>query len=102
MTAKNIAGTPGPWIVMDQARIEGLDLRGLKSIAHVSDSAAGGITTIVAEIVGPDDAALIAAGPALLEALKTLLLAVDVDRVPGIGLATDAARAAINQAEGKS
>ena len=50
------AHTHGPWKVIDQPKIEGLDLRGLKAIAHVSDSAAGSITTTIAEIISEEDA----------------------------------------------
>lgn len=45
------------------------------------------------------EAALIAAAPELLEALETMLLAVTVDKVQGIGLATDKAKAAIAKAK---
>lgn len=48
--------TAGPWQVIDQPKIEGLDLRGLKAIAHVSDSAAGSIKTTIAEIISAEDA----------------------------------------------
>lgn len=50
------AHTQGPWQVIDQPKIEGLDLRGLKAIAHVSDSAAGSIKTTIAEIIAAEDA----------------------------------------------
>lgn len=50
------AHTQGPWQVIDQPKIEGLDLRGLKAIAHVSDSDAGSIKTTIAEIISAEDA----------------------------------------------
>ena len=45
------------------------------------------------------EAALIAAAPELLDAVETLLLAVEVDKVEGIGHATDKAKAAIARAK---
>lgn len=45
------------------------------------------------------EAALVAAAPELLAALETLLLAVDVDKVKGIGHATDKAKAAVEKAK---
>ena len=46
-----------------------------------------------------EEAALVAAAPELLEALETMLLAVTVDKVEGIGFATDKAKAAIAKAK---
>lgn len=44
------------------------------------------------------EAALISAAPELLDAVETLLLAVEVDKVEGIGHATDKAKAAVAKA----
>lgn len=46
-----------------------------------------------------EEAALLSAAPELLDAVETLLLAVEVDKVEGIGHATDKARAAIAKAK---
>ena len=46
-----------------------------------------------------EEAALVASAPELLEALETILLAVTVDKVEGIDLATDKAKAAIAKAK---
>ena len=72
--------TLGPWIVIEQAPIEGLNLCG--------------------EIVSADDAALIAAAPALLDALITVR-----DYWTGGDAPEEITRQindAINQAKGKS
>jgi ribosomal protein S11 len=45
------------------------------------------------------EAALLAAAPELLDAVETLLMAVEVDKVEGIGHATDKAKAAIAKAK---
>ena len=45
------------------------------------------------------EAALLASAPELLDAVETLLLAVEVDKVEGIGHATDKAKAAIARAK---
>lgn len=51
---------------------------------------------------GVSDADLLPASRDLYQALSVLLLAVTIDKVPGIGFATDKACAALAKAEGRA
>lgn len=82
------AHTPGPWRVSP---------KGAYVMTHEKKN-----TAFVMEANRSANASLIAAAPELLDALQTMLAAVDADRIPGIGLATDKARAAIAKAEGSA
>ena len=77
MMSKHIPGTPLPWKIIDQEKIEGLDLRNLKSLAHISDAPAGAMTQVLAEIIGVVDAQYMAhtanAYPKLIAAIKACL-----------------------------
>tara|TARA_R110000868_G_scaffold151523_2_gene376051 strand:+ start:499 stop:807 length:309 start_codon:yes stop_codon:yes gene_type:complete len=99
--------TKTPWQVAAQGKIEGLNFAGcrVKSIVQHSDSAAGSITTTVAEIIGEDDAAHIVRCVNSHDALVAALELVLEYRVPKINPLSDAAilsaRAALALARGE-
>lgn len=83
--------TPGPWYVISEQGLIQAD-SGVYVVSRTERT--------IGMKAGEQEAnnRLIAAAPELLAALETLLTAVEVDKVPGIGLATDKARAAIRKA----